>query len=104
MMVIWEKKTVSVHDLGQRLYLDSGTLTPVLKKLEQFGYIERRRSAEDERVVLAILTEKGQKLKQKAASVPEEMGCHLAESGVVLTPEEVTAMKAELYKILEGLR
>ena len=63
MMVIWEKKTVSVHDLGQRLYLDSGTLTPVLKKLEQFGYIERRRSTEDERVVLAILTEKGQKLK-----------------------------------------
>lgn len=104
MMVIWEKKTVSVHDLGQRLYLDSGTLTPVLKKLEQLGYIERRRNTEDERVVLAILTEKGQKLKQKAASVPEEMGCHLAESGVVLTPEEVTAMKAELYKILEGLR
>lgn len=104
MMVIWEEKTVSVHDLGQRLYLDSGTLTPVLKKLEQLGYIERRRNTEDERVVLAILTEKGQKLKQKAASVPEEMGCHLAESGVVLTPEEVTAMKAELYKILEGLR
>lgn len=104
MMVIWEEKTVSVHDLGQRLYLDSGTLTPVLKKLEQAGYIERRRSTEDERVVLAILTEKGKQLKQKAASVPEQMGCHLAESGVILTPDEVTAMKAELYKIIEGLR
>ncbi len=104
MMVIWEEKTVSVHDLGQRLYLDSGTLTPVLKKLEQLGYIERRRSTEDERVVLAILTEKGKQLKQKAASVPEQMGCHLAESGVILTPDEVTAMKAELYKIIEGLR
>ena len=104
MMALWEYGQLSVKELGEKLYLDSGTLTPVLKKLEQFGYIERRRSAEDERVVLAILTEKGQKLKQKAASVPEEMGCHLAESGVVLTPEEVTAMKAELYKILEGLR
>ena len=104
MMVIWEEKTVSVHDLGQRLYPDSGTLTPVLKKLEQLGYIERRRSTEDERVVLAILTEKGKQLKQKAASVPEQMGCHLAESGVILTPDEVTAMKAELYKIIEGLR
>lgn len=104
MMVIWEEKTVSVHDLGQRLYLDSGTLTPVLKKLEQAGYIERRRSTEDERVVLVILTEKGKQLKQKAASVPEQMGCHLAESGVILTPDEVTAMKAELYKIIEGLR
>lgn len=104
MMVIWEEKTVSVHDLGQRLYLDSGTLTPVLKKLEQLGYIERRRSTEDERVVLAILMEKGKQLKQKAASVPEQMGCHLAESGVILTPDEVTAMKAELYKIIEGLR
>lgn len=104
MMVIWEEKTVSVHDLGQRLYLDSGTLTPVLKKLEQAGYIERRRSTEDERVVLAILTEKGKQLKQKAASVPEQMGCHLAESGGILTPDEVTAMKAELYKIIEGLR
>lgn len=104
MMVIWEEKTVSVHDLGQRLYLDSGTLTPVLKKLEQLGYIERRRSTEDERVVLAILTEKGKQLKQKAASVPEQMGCHLAELGVILTPDEVTAMKAELYKIIEGLR
>lgn len=104
MMVIWEEKTVSVHDLGQRLYLDSGTLTPVLKKLEQLGYIERRRSTEDERVVLAILTEKGKQLKQKAASVPEQMGCHLTELGVILTPDEVTAMKAELYKIIEGLR
>ena len=104
MMVIWEEKTVSVHDLGQRLYLDSGTLTPVLKKLEQLGYIERRRSTEDERVVLATLTEKGKQLKQKAASVPEQMGCHLAELGVILTPDEVTAMKAELYKIIEGLR
>ena len=57
MMVIWEEKEISVHDLGERLYLDSGTLTPVLKKLESFGYIERHRSTEDERVVIAILTE-----------------------------------------------
>ncbi|RHM54437.1 MarR family winged helix-turn-helix transcriptional regulator [Mitsuokella sp. AF33-22] len=104
MMVLWEKKTISVRDLGHRLYLDSGTLTPVLKKLEQLGYIERRRSAEDERVVNAILTKDGMALKEQAKNVPKQMGCHLAEAGVILSPDEIETMKAELYKILQGLR
>ena len=104
MMVIWEKKEISVHDLGERLYLDSGTLTPVLKKLESFGYIERHRSTEDERVVIAILTEKGQALKEQARQVPEQMSCHLTDQGVTFTPDEVTALKGELYKILNGLK
>ena len=104
MMVIWEKKEISVHDLGERLYLDSGTLTPVLKKLESFGYIERHRSTEDERVVIAILTEKGQDLKEQARQVPEQMGCHLADRGVTFSPDEITALKGELYKILDALK
>lgn len=104
MMVIWEEKEISVHDLGERLYLDSGTLTPVLKKLESFGYIERHRSTEDERVVIAILTEKGQALKEEARQVPEQMSCHLTDQGVTFTPDEVTALKGELYKILNGLK
>ncbi len=57
MMVFWEMQSVSVKELGERLYLDSGTLTPVLKHLEQKGYITRRRSAEDERVLIASLTD-----------------------------------------------
>lgn len=93
-----------MRDLGHRLYLDSGTLTPVLKKLEQLGYIERRRSTEDERVVNAILTKAGLKLKEQARNVPKQMGCHLAEEGVILAPDEIETMKAELYKILQGLR
>ena len=87
-----------------RLYLDSGTLTPVLNKLESFGYIERHRSTEDERVVIAILTEKGQSLKEQARQVPEQMSCHLTDQGVTFTPDEVTALKGEHYKILNGLK
>ena len=104
MMVIWEKKEISVHELGDILYLDSGTLTPVLKKLESFGYIERHRSTEDERVVIAILTEKGQTLKEEARQVPEQMSCHLTDQGVTFTPDEITALKGELYRILAALK
>lgn len=104
MMVLLEKKELSVRDLGQRLYLDSGTLTPVLKKLEHLGYIKRQRSAEDERVVHAILTDAGLALKERAKAVPEQMGCHLAEEGVLFSQEEIDTMKAQLYKILECLR
>ena len=104
MMVIWEKKEISVHELGDILYLDSGTLTPVLKKLESFGYIERHRSTIDERVVEARLTEKGQAFKEEVSKVPEQMSCHLTDQGVTFSPDEVTALKGELYKILNGLK
>lgn len=103
MMVIWEKKEISVHDLGEYLYLDSGTLTPVLKKLEGFGYIKRQRSTADERVVIAILTEKGQELKEKASQVPEQMRCYLSDRDVTFTPDELASFKGELYKLLNHL-
>lgn len=103
MMVIWEKKEISVHELGDILYLDSGTLTPVLKKLEGFGYIERHRSTIDERVVEARLTEKGQAFKEEVSKVPEQMRCYLRERNLNFTPDEITAFKGELYKMLDHL-
>src|SRR5579864_3501147 len=70
MLVLWERDGVPVKDIGQRLYLDSGTLTPLLKRLEQAGLVKRTRSVEDERQVLVALTAHGQTLKEKARAVP----------------------------------
>ena len=74
MMVFGEENAISVKELGRRLYLDSGTLTPVLKSLEQKGYITRRRSAEDERVLIAALTPEGKTLQDAAAKIPQQIG------------------------------
>lgn len=73
MMVMWEHKQLNVKELGQFLYLDSGTLTPVLKTLEKKGWVERRRAKEDERVLLVTITEAGEKLKEEAVHIPEKM-------------------------------
>ena len=94
MMVLWEKGTVSVKDLGQCLYLDSGTLTPVLKSLEAKGYITRTRNDVDERVLDVALTNEGDLLKDKALSIPTSMS-----ACVSLDKEEA----AELYRILHKL-
>ena len=76
MMVMWEHKSISVRDMGKMLFLDSGTLTPMLKKMEKSGWISRRRSREDERMVIVTITEKGEMLQEKAADVPVRMaGC-----------------------------
>ncbi|MBQ6566391.1 MAG: MarR family transcriptional regulator, partial [Treponema sp.] len=69
MMVMWEKETVNVKELGERLFLDSGTLTPLLKKLETKGYISRERSEEDERNLIVRITRKGMALRDWAKSV-----------------------------------
>lgn len=73
MMVLWEEKKLSVKELGRKLYLDSGTLTPLLKKLEHKGYITRTRSTKDERNLIIRITPAGEKLRDKALSVPEEI-------------------------------
>ena len=99
MMVLWEEKELTVKELGDRLWLDSGTLTPVLKKLEGKGYLSRRRSDSDERSVVLALTEAGHALREQAAGVPGEVGCC-----VRLTPEEAGQLYALLYKVLDGLR
>ncbi|MBR1642500.1 MAG: MarR family transcriptional regulator [Butyrivibrio sp.] len=99
MMVLWEKKTVNVKMLGECLYLDSGTLTPVLKKLESKGYITRVRSSEDERNLVVSITPEGEKLKDKALSIPPSMG-----SCVKLTAEESQLLYKLLYKIIGNVR
>lgn len=95
LMVLWERKQMNVKELGKYLYLDSGTLTPVLKKLEQKGLVERTRSKEDERVLSVTLTESGNALKEKAVEIPSLIG-----ACVNLEPEEAKLLYKILYKIL----
>lgn len=95
MMVLWEYGQVTSKLLGEKLYLDSGTLTPVLKKLEEKDLITRRRDPQDERNLMVTLTEAGEALKVPAARVPVQMaGC------VRLEPEEAQALYRLLYKLL----
>lgn len=76
MMAVWEHEELSVKELGELLFLDSGTLTPVLKTLEKKGLLSRKRSSEDERILIVTLTESGTKLKEQAVEVPFKMqGC-----------------------------
>lgn len=74
MMVMWEHKEMNVKELGEHLYLDSGTLTPVLKKLEQKGWVKRNRAKEDERVLIVTLTAEGERLRDKAVEIPQKVG------------------------------
>lgn len=98
MLVFWEEKQLNVKDLGKRLFLDSGTLTPVLKSLEAKGYVLRSRSREDERVLEVSITEKGEALKEQAVSIPENIA-----ACVRLETEEAIALYQLLYKILGSL-
>ena len=99
MMVMWEHKSISVRDMGKMLFLDSGTLTPMLKKMEKAGWISRRRSREDERMVIVTITEKGEKLQEKAADVPVRMaGC------VTLENDEAMQLYALLHKLMKTFK
>ncbi len=82
MLALWEKDGISVKSLSERLYLDSGTLTPLLKRLEQKGYVRRTRSQEDERVVRVYLTGQGQALKEKAKPIPRKLIDSIFPDGV----------------------
>lgn len=94
MMVFWEHKSVTVGRLGDLLCLDSGTLTPMLKKMEAAGLVKRCRGSKDERVVTVTITEKGEALREKAQDVPTKMaGC------VSLTQEEAVQLLALLKKL-----
>ena len=99
MMVLWEKKSVNVKTLGENLYLDSGTLTPVLKKLESKGYISRERSSKDERNLVVSITEEGEKLKDKALDIPSKIG-----GCVCLTEKDAELLYSLLYKIIGNVR
>lgn len=98
MMVLWEHKKVNVKEMGKYLFLDSGTLTPVLKKLEQKGYLTRCRDTEDERVLNVAITEAGEALKEKAVTIPEKVGrCIVSEE------KDATQLYQLLYKILDNI-
>ncbi len=98
MMVLWDKKELNVKELGKRLYLDSGTLTPLLKKLEAKGYVTRERSAEDERNLIVRITDEGEKLKEKAAAIPEKIG-----ACVCIGKDKAKMLYDTLYEILNSI-
>ncbi len=99
MMVLWEQKKLNVKELGEKLYLDSGTLTPVLKSLEAKGFLRRYRSDEDERVLNVELTDEGWALRDAALEVPAKVGCCIK-----LNAEETVRLYELLYKVLGGLK
>lgn len=99
MMVMWEHKRIRVKEAGELLYLDSSTLTPLLKRLEEKGYIKRIRSSEDERDLIVTITDKGEALREKALSVPGRLAtCIGAE------PEKAMALYSSLYEIIGKLK
>ena len=97
LLVLWEKDGLSVSEIGERLMLDNGTLSPLLKKLEQAGYVSRQRSREDERMVAINLTEAGKTLQEKAGDVPLKV----AEC-IDLPPEKARTLYELLYELLEN--
>ena len=98
MLVLWERDGVPVKEIGERLFLDSGTLTPLLKRLEAAELIKRTRSTKDERQVLVALTSRGQALREKARAVPQAI---LAASACLVT--ELVGMKDELVALRDRL-
>ncbi len=95
-MVLWEKDGVTVGEICEKLRLDSGTLTPLLKKMEKEGYMTRERCREDERRVIIRLTEKGAAMKEKVRDIPLKVG-----SCVRLSGEEAGSLYSLLYRILD---
>src|ERR1700750_2065706 len=103
MLVLWERDDVPVKDIGERLFLDSGTLTPLLKRLEKAQLIKRTRSREDERQVLIALTPQGQALQDKAKAVPQSIlaatACSVAELSTI--KNELVALRDRLNEAAE---
>ena len=96
-LVLWERDGVSVSEIGSRLMLDNGTLSPMLKKMEQAGYIERKRSSDDDRVVIVSLTKKGRELQDKAKEIPMKVG-----GCIDLPPEKAIQLHGLLHELLEN--
>ena len=96
LLVLWERDGITVGELCDRLMLDNGTLSPLLKKMEQAGYVRRTRSKADDRVVVITLTEEGRALQERAKDVPREVG-----SCIALPPEKAQALYTLLYELLD---
>ena len=99
MMVLWEHHATTVKALGQELYLDSGTLTPLLKKLEEKGLVTRRRSERDERNLIVTITEAGEALKDRALHIPYEMA-----KCITLPKDEIRELYRMLHTLLEYVK
>ena len=99
MMVLWSEEEINVKELGKKLYLDSGTLTPVLKKLESKKYISRKRNKNDERNLIVKITKEGADLKNNAKKVPDKLG-----KCINLEQKESKQLYDLLYKVLENLK
>ncbi len=97
-LVLWNTDSISVGELGKKLYLDNGTLTPLLKKMQEKGYLTRERSHNDERIVLVSLTEKGWALREKVKDIPAELG-----SCLPLSEEEAKILYKLLYRLMDNL-
>ncbi|XOZ35182.1 MarR family winged helix-turn-helix transcriptional regulator [Halomonadaceae bacterium KBTZ08] len=98
MLVLWEEDGQTVSGIGERLFLDSATLTPLLKRLETAGLLRRQRSHEDERQVEVVLTEQGQALRERAEAVPESVMC-----ATQCSPEELERLRDDLHKLRQRL-
>jgi DNA-binding MarR family transcriptional regulator len=98
MMVLWEQDELTVSDIGERLFLDSATLTPLLKRMEAAGLIQRTRSAKDERQVIISLTRKGSALRNKATEVMPAVSC-----ATQCSVRELTALKEQLLSLRDNL-
>lgn len=98
LLILWEHQEQSVSQIGEKLYLDSGTLTPLLKRLEQKKLVTRSRSKEDERIVKIKLTSEGQSLQKKAASIPKQLF-----EDMKVPEEELKQLKTTIEKILTTL-
>ena len=96
-LVLWEKDGIPVGEIGDKLYLDNGTLTPLLKKLEAAGYLTRSRDKADERVVIVSLTDKGRALKEKAKDIPCQIG-----ACINLKESEAQSLYILLYQLLKA--
>ena len=98
MMVLWSESKISVRDLCKKLYLDSGTLTPVLKSMEAKGLLSRSRSKEDERVLIVEITPEGYALREKVVDISLQVGACIR-----LEPQEAVQLYQLLYKVLDGM-
>lgn len=101
-LVLWEQDGLAVKDLVQKLHLDTNTLTPLLKRLEQKGLLTRNRSSQDERSVRIYLSESGKKLRERALDIPEKIGAAFAGSG--FNAAEVESFRFGLLQVLEALK
>lgn len=99
MLVLWESTPVAVNELGKRLHLDSGTLTPLLKRLEASGLIHRQRDSEDERRVLVSLTTAGQQLKEQAKRIPQTIACQVG-----LELQDIESLRQTLQRLRNQIR